>query len=86
MAHFQDETLRRPSSFNFAKDVVDYWAEKTPSAHAMHWISQDRKSERQLSFEHFSRRSHCMAVLLRQTLQVNEGEKMLMIMPRTPEW
>lgn len=86
MAHFHIQPLTRPSSFNFATDVVDYWAVNPPAGPAMHWISQDRETERKLSFEHFSRQSHRIAVLLRERLGVSQGEKMLMIMPRVPEW
>ncbi|KAM0704097.1 hypothetical protein Q7P35_008329 [Cladosporium inversicolor] len=86
MAHYYDETLSRPSSFNFANDVVDYWAHNTPPGPAMHWISQDRKTERKLSFEHFSRQSHRIAVYLQDKLGVKAGEKMLVVLPRVPEW
>jgi acyl-coenzyme A synthetase/AMP-(fatty) acid ligase len=87
MAHYFEPQLKRPTSFNFATDVVDYWAEHAPAGGcAMHWVSQDRNQERRLSFEHFSRQSHRLAVLLRETLGLQRGEKMLMIMPRLPEW
>jgi medium-chain acyl-CoA synthetase len=86
MAHSLLSELRRPSTFNFATDVVDYWACNETSGPAMHWVSGDRKTERKLSFEHFSRQSHRIAVLLRDRLLVEEGAKMLIIMPRIPEW
>lgn len=87
MAHYYDAELKRPTAFNFATDVVDYWAKNAPKdGCAMHWISQDRKKERVLSFEHFSRQSHRLAVLFREKLGVQKGEKMLIIMPRLPEW
>lgn len=85
MAHFNDNELKRPKSFNFASDVVDYWAQRDPGS-AMHWISSDRSIERILSFAHFSQQSHRQAILLRETLGLNHGEKLLIIMPRTPEW
>ncbi|KAF7197374.1 Acyl-coenzyme A synthetase ACSM5, mitochondrial [Pseudocercospora fuligena] len=86
MAHYFEPQLKRPKEFNFATDVVDYWAKNPSKGCAMHWISQDRKKERQLSFEHFSRQSHRLAVLFREKLGVQKGEKMLIIMPRLPEW
>lgn len=86
MAHYYEKALSRPSSFNFAIDVVDYWAEHPPSGPAMHWISQDRKTERQLSFQHFSRQSHRITVYLKDKLGVKAGEKMLVVLPRVPEW
>lgn len=86
MAYFYEQELKRPASFNFATDVIDYWAAHDPSGPAMHWVSQDRKTERKLSFRHFSRQSHRIAALLRDKLGVQQGEKMLMILPRLPEW
>lgn len=87
MAHYYESELTRPKSFNFASDVVDYWAANPPPGNvAMHWISQDRKQERKLSFEHFSRQSHRLAVLFREKLKIQAGDRMLIIMPRLPEW
>jgi medium-chain acyl-CoA synthetase len=88
MAHSYLTELTRPGTFNFATDVVDYWAANTKNASglAMHWIAGDQKTERKLSFEHFSRQSHRIAVLLRDRLHIEEGAKMLMILPRIPEW
>lgn len=88
MAHYNSPTLPRPTAFNFATDVVDHWATQhpQPEAAALHWLSSDRGTERKLSFAHFSRRSHRIAVLLRSRLGVARGEKMLVILPRVPEW
>ena len=87
MAHYYDAELKRPSTFNFATDVVDYWATKAPTdSVAMHWISEDRKTERRLSFNHFSQQSHRLAVMLRERLGMQRGDRLLLIMPRLPEW
>lgn len=87
MAHFFEAQLKRPTSFNFATDVVDYWSANPPPGDvAMHWVSQDRKAERKLSFGHFSRQSNRMAVFFREKLGVQQGDKILIIMPRLPEW
>lgn len=87
MAHYYESELKRPKEFNFATDVVDYWASHSPPANlAMHWVSGDFKSERKLSFEHFSRQSNRLAVLFRDKFVINAGEKLLIIMPRVPEW
>lgn len=87
MAHFYEKELKRPTSFNFATDVVDYWAEHSPPAKlAMHWISGDLKNEQQLTFKHFSQRSNRIAVLLQEKLGVKKGEKLLIVSPRLPVW
>jgi len=87
MAHYYDAELKRPTTFNFATDVVDYWASNAPKdGVAMHWISEDRKTERRLSFEYFRRQSHRLSVLLRDHLGMQKGDRLLLIMPRLPEW
>ncbi|EON68447.1 hypothetical protein W97_07657 [Coniosporium apollinis CBS 100218] len=85
MAHFHDRALTRPTSFNFAVDVVDYWAAQSPPLQAMCWLSQDGRSQRALSYAHFQRQGHRIAVLL-QRLGVEAGEKLLVILPRVPAW
>lgn len=87
MAHYYESQLKRPSAFNFATDVVDYWANNSPPANlAMHWVSGDMKDERKLTFAHFSQQSNRLAVLLRDKLGIKPGARLLIIMPRLPEW
>ena len=87
MAHFYDAELKRPTDFNFATDVVDYWAANSPPANlAMYWVSGDLKDEQQLTFQHFSNESNRLAVLLRDKLGLKHGERLLIIMPRVPTW
>ena len=88
MAHFYQSELKRPSStWNFAYDVVDYWAKHPPPANlAMHWVSGDLYKERRLSFKHFSQQSNRLAILFREKLGLQSGERVLIIMPRVPEW
>ncbi len=86
MAHYYDEILSRPSSFNFATDVVDYWATSREADLAMHWLSSDMKSERKLTFQHFSQQSHRIATLLRNNLGLSVGDRLLIIIPRVPLW
>jgi acyl-coenzyme A synthetase/AMP-(fatty) acid ligase len=86
MAHYYEKELLRPDSFNFASDVVDFWAASEETKWAMHWVSGDLQQERKLSFQHFSQQSNRLAVLLRQNLQIDAGEKLLIIMPRVPLW
>ena len=87
MAHFYETEVKRPTSFNFASDVVDYWANNSPPAKlAMYWVSGDLKDEQQLTFKHFSQQSNRLAVMLMDKLGLKKGEKLLMIMPRMPVW
>ncbi|KAL2828845.1 hypothetical protein BJY01DRAFT_255218 [Aspergillus pseudoustus] len=76
---------KRPDEFNFALDVVDGWAERSPPMEAMTWVSSDRSIVKSLSYRHFSQQSHRIAILLKQ-LGVRPGDAMLMVLPRVPAW
>ena len=52
----------------------------------MHWVSGELSQERQLTYEHFSKQSHRIAMLLRDRLGIKAGERLLIIMPRVSEW
>jgi acyl-coenzyme A synthetase/AMP-(fatty) acid ligase len=86
MSHYYDKELKRPGSFNFATDVVDYWARSSEATWAMHWVSGDLQQQRQLSFQHFSQQSNRLADLLRNKLGIRSGERLLIIIPRVPVW
>ncbi|KAJ4992307.1 acetyl-coenzyme a synthetase [Stagonosporopsis vannaccii] len=71
--------------FNFALDVVDHWARQPGNLQAMQWVSQDESRTRSLSFEYFSRQSHRISVLF-DRLGIQEGDTMIMVLPRVPAW
>lgn len=85
MAHFYQAKLERPSHFNFTNDVVDYWAKQQPGLAAMEWVSQDLREHRVLTYSHFSKQSHRAAVL-HESLGLRKGDRMVLILPRIPEW
>ncbi|KIM93814.1 hypothetical protein OIDMADRAFT_61086 [Oidiodendron maius Zn] len=85
MAHFHDAVIQRPNKFNFAVDVVDYWAAQPGDLQAMYWVSKEESQTRSMTFQYFSRQSHRISVLLRQ-LGVKEGETTVMVVPRVPAW
>jgi medium-chain acyl-CoA synthetase len=85
MAHSSAETLKRPKSFNFATDVVDYWAKKDSSLLALHWVNQQLQNEQRLTFQYFSQTSHRISQIF-QKLEVQQGETCILILPRLPEW
>ncbi|KAH0829735.1 Acyl-coenzyme A synthetase ACSM3, mitochondrial [Fonsecaea pedrosoi] len=74
-----------PKSFNFASDVVDYWAKKDPSLVALYWTDQSLSAVRRLTYRHFSRQSQRIASLL-ASLGIKQGEIAIIIAPRVPEW
>lgn len=83
--HVPVSPLRRPSSFNFARDVVDYWAQKDPAQVALHWTDQHLSTSKQFTYSHFSRQSHRVASLL-TSLGIKQGDIVIIIAPRVPEW
>jgi medium-chain acyl-CoA synthetase len=85
MAHFEDRQLVKPADFNFAKDVIDFWASTQPDAQAMYWVSGDLTKSRKLSFTHFQRQSHRVAILLTR-LGIRPGQRVVMILKRIPSW
>lgn len=85
MAHFDHEVLTRPTRFNFAEDVIDYWAAKSPGLQAMHWVSQTLDEQKVLTYGYFSRQSHRAAIMLQQ-MGVKKGDKLLILLPRIPAW
>lgn len=74
-----------PESFNFATDIVDYWATKSPSRIALHWIDQSLEIEKKLTYNHFAKISHAVANLLK-SIGVAKGDTCIIILPRLPEW
>ncbi|KAJ9263250.1 hypothetical protein DTO212C5_7676 [Paecilomyces variotii] len=85
MAHFEAQALTRPETFNFATDVIDYWASKFPGLRAMYWTSRATGECRTLDYNHFSRESHRVATLLRQ-LGMKAGDRLIIILPRVTAW
>ncbi|KIW88027.1 uncharacterized protein Z519_11137 [Cladophialophora bantiana CBS 173.52] len=77
--------LRLPSSFNFASDVVDHWAWRDPSHIALYWTDQSLSTTKQLTYSHFSRQSQRIACLF-ASLGIKQGETVIIIAPRVPEW
>jgi acetyl-CoA synthetase/medium-chain acyl-CoA synthetase len=73
------------SHFNFARDVIDYWARERPDSPALRWVNHDATTERSFTFgelSDFSRRAaaaFCGAGLQR-------GDRVLIILPRVPQW
>ena len=85
MAHSRSLPLKRPSKFNFAVDVVDYWASQDPNQLALHWIDQNLSNERKFTYAHFSHQSHRIANLF-SSLDIKPGDIAIIILPRIPEW
>jgi acyl-coenzyme A synthetase/AMP-(fatty) acid ligase len=75
--------LEVPEYFNFATDVIGKWA-SDPDKLAMLWIGQHGEGE-QITFAHFSERSSRAANAFAK-LGINKGDRVLVMLPRIPEW
>lgn len=71
-----------PPEFNFATDVVDYWAANDKLA----LICEDRDGgQRHFNFGEISRLSQQLAHVL-AALGIGEGDRIATVLPRIPEW
>src|SRR5579875_415239 len=77
-------SLEVPEYFNFAIDVIDKWA-SDPDKLAMLWIGQKGEVERNVTFAQFAERSSRAANAF-VTLGIQKGERVLVMLPRIPEW
>src|SRR5215472_14649130 len=75
--------LEVPEYFNFATDVIGKWA-SDPNKPAMLWVGQ-HSEERGLTFAHFAERSNRAANAF-TSLGIKKGDRMLVMLPRMPEW
>jgi acyl-coenzyme A synthetase/AMP-(fatty) acid ligase len=72
-----------PERFNFARDVVDHWA-ADPAKPALLWCD-DAGRERRFTFEAIARAS-CRFANLLAAHGVGRGDRVVIMLPRLPEW
>lgn len=70
--------------YNFARDVIDVWAQPDNDKRAMLWVD-DHGTERDISFSEIARRSRQVANLLAD-LGVKRGDTVLIILSRQLAW
>ncbi|MGI8967655.1 MAG: acyl-CoA synthetase [Chloroflexota bacterium] len=75
--------LSPPEYFNFAVDVVGYWA-NDPTRRALLWIDE-RGARQERTYREIAERSSRLAAGLRE-LGVKRGGRVLVILPPDPEW
>jgi len=73
-----------PEYFNFATDVVDVWAQRDRNKQAMIWVNQ-HGAEKRFTFHDFKRLSIQAANLLLKH-GISKGDRVVMMLPRLPEW
>ena len=72
-----------PERFNFARDVVDHWA-ADPAKPALLWCD-DAGRERRFTFAEIARAS-CRFANLLAAHGVGRGDRVVIMLPRLPEW
>jgi acyl-coenzyme A synthetase/AMP-(fatty) acid ligase len=72
-----------PERFNFARDVVDHWA-ADPAKPALVWCD-DTGRERRFTFADVARAS-CRFASLLAAHGVGKGDRVVIMLPRLPEW
>ena len=73
-----------PPYFNFARDVVDRWAQYDRNKLALIWTNQ-QKEERKFTFRDLSRLSNRAAHALLKC-GIRKGDRIFLQLPRLPEW
>ena len=75
--------LNVPEYFNFATDVIGKWA-NDPNKLAMFWVGPQGE-ERRITYAHFAEYSSHAANAF-ATLGIKKGDRVLVMLPRFPEW
>ncbi|MGO8676025.1 MAG: AMP-binding protein [Limisphaerales bacterium] len=79
------ETPDRPLYFNFAKDVIDFWARERPRAIGLWCVNLTTGVEQKFSFSQLSALS-CRAANFLRANGVGRGDRVLLMLPRMPQW
>ncbi len=81
---FDNFKIDVPEYYNFARDVVDSHAAFDRNRMAMIWVNQ-QGNEKRYTFHDFSRLSNQAANLLLK-YGIRQGDRVLLMLPRIPEW
>ena len=79
------EATQAPLHFNFATDVIDRWATERPEATALWCVHATTGAEEKLSFRQLAALS-CQAAGLLRSNGVRRGDRVLIMLPRIPQW
>ncbi|KAL1774469.1 acyl-coenzyme A synthetase ACSM1, mitochondrial [Sigmodon hispidus] len=79
-----------PEEFNFASDVLDYWAQmeeegKRGPGPALWWVNS-QGDEIKWSFQELRNLTCRVANVLEKTCGLQQGDHLALILPRVPEW
>jgi acetyl-CoA synthetase/medium-chain acyl-CoA synthetase len=74
-----------PGYFNFATDVMEDWAQRTPDAPALWWVDESGQHERRFSVLEITAQARRAANFF-AACGIQRGEPVLVMLPRIPEW
>jgi len=73
-----------PEYFNFGFDVIDAWANKDRNKLAMIWVNQDGVEEKFTFWDLMRLSNQIVNIMIKYG--VNKGDRVLIMLPRVPEW
>jgi len=79
------EAPETPLYFNFATDVLDYWAQQHPDGIGLWWVDAAAGTERKFTFRELASLSSRAASFL-SACGVGQGDRVLLMLPRLPQW
>ena len=79
------EAPSAPLHFNFAADVIDRWAQERPEAPALWCVDATTRAEQKFNFSQLAALS-CQAAGLLRSSGVRRGDRVLIMLPRVPQW
>jgi acetyl-CoA synthetase len=73
-----------PEYFNFGFDVIDAWANKDRNKIAMLWVNQEGEEKKFTFFDLMRLSNQIVNIMIKYG--VNKGDKVMIMLPRVPEW
>ena len=77
--------LRAPASFNFTRDVMDRWMQERPESLALWCVDEAGQREQRFTFRELANQYRRAAAFF-QTLGLRRGDRVLVVLPRIPQW
>ncbi|MCX5659252.1 MAG: AMP-binding protein [Planctomycetota bacterium] len=74
-----------PTWFNFARDVVGFWATRQPDALALWWVEEHGREERRLTFAQVDEQAR-RACSFFHAAGIRRGDRVLVMLPRVVAW
>jgi acetyl-CoA synthetase len=81
---YRNFRINVPEFFNFGFDVIDAWANKDRNKLAMIWVDQEGREQKFTFFDLMRLSNQIVNMLIKYG--VNKGDKVMIMLPRVPEW